>query len=472
MKKTRTICLILCVLAIVTAIPVPVCAEPAASTESSAASVNGCYSTDAKHALLGDGQLVENVKAAFLYEANSDTLLYAWEPDTAVDPASLVKITTALVAIENGSLNDAVTVKQAVLDTVPYDAVSAKLVADEVLSLENLLYCMIVGSANDAAAVIADHIGGTQEAFVQLMNQRVAEIGCTGTVFTNPHGLFDEQQHTTARDTAKILDVAIDNQVFTKIFGTTSCIVEKTNKSESRKLSSSNFLMTRDDMQIYYDPRVTGGRTGIASDGTRCLAATSEANGMRLISVVMGSKSVLMEDGSRVDSFGSFAETKTLLDAAFSGYKTVQVIYNGQILCQQSVTNGANDVSLGSQVSVHAVLPEGTSSSQLSFRYSHENVAFEAPIKKGDKLSTVEIWYADLCVAQVELFAMNTVKTAQSLTPVVEKKDDNGFGWLLVLILIVMLVVLTVFAVRKGWVQSILTKRRRKRRHADRRRNR
>lgn len=429
MKKYGAICLLLCVvLMIAAAFPLTAVATDAADI----AATKGCHSPDAQFSLLSSEEpLVKNVRSAFVYELNSDTLIYALNPDVSEEPASLVKTMTALIAIENGNLQDAVTIKQSVLDTIPKGMVSAKLVADEVLTLEDLLYCLMVGSASDAAIVIADHISGSQDAFVQLMNTRAAEIGCTGTNFTNTHGLYHSQQVTTARDTAKILETALENEAFSKIFGSAYYTVPATNKSEERSLVTNNFLMSKDDTRAYFDERVTGGRTGVTQDGTRCIASRAEVDGMRLICVVMGSASEYRADGKKVRSFGGFPETSAFLDICFDGYKSVQVIYDGQVLTQCPVSNGNNAVSLGVKTSVSTVLPKDFTAKQLSFQYT--NQSFTAPISAGDPISMVEIWYENLCVGQAQLYALNNVQPAGIL---VRDIQDNSLNlwWLLLLI--------------------------------------
>ena len=139
MKKIGAICSLLCILLMLVLFPVSV----NASVTNDISVTQGCYSPDAQFSLLGSEELVKNVRSAFIYELNSDTLMYAWNPDKPEEPASLVKLMTALIAIENGNLEDNVTVKQSVLDSLPKGMVSAKLVADEVMTLEDLLYCLL-----------------------------------------------------------------------------------------------------------------------------------------------------------------------------------------------------------------------------------------------------------------------------------------------------------------------------------------
>lgn len=439
MKKIGLMCLMLCVVIAIQCLAVPVFAEGEIQNSTV---TNGSHSVDAQIPLLGSDQLVSNAQSAVVFEANSETLMYAWNADEQMSPASLVKILTALIAVEQGELSDAVTVTETVLNTVPYDAVTADLLADEVLTVEDLLYCMMVGSANDAAAVLADHLHGSQAAFVAEMNRYARELGCTGTNFTNVHGLHDENQYTTARDVARILAAAVQNEKFCTVFEAVQYTVPATNKSDTRELITGNYLMNQnqDSVEIYYDSRVTGGRTGVTSSGHRCIAVTAENNGMLLISVVMGAKSVYQEDGYTVQIFGGYKETSALLDAGFEGYTATQIIYAGQALAQYRVENGASDVVIGAMESVSTVLPQGVASSELNYRYSNMGGGLQAPVEKGQILSNVEVWYGSVCVAQVDLYAMNSVPVQQEQTLKTDE-DNNDVPWPLVLTVVVCIAV-------------------------------
>jgi D-alanyl-D-alanine carboxypeptidase (penicillin-binding protein 5/6) len=425
-----------------------VCSPVAASSVSvgdQLVSANSCHGIDAGSSLLGSQKIVDNAKAVMLYEATSDTLMYAWNADEKMHPANIVKILTALIAAERGNCDDVVTVNESAIAAIPFDAISADLVAGEQLSLEELLYCLLVGSANDAAVVIAEHISGSHSAFVNEMNTRAQAIGCTGTQFTNAHGLHDDAQFTTARDAARILDAAMNNEVFRTVFTTIKHTVPATNKSSERALSSSNSLMDASS-KLYYDPRVIGGRTGVTGDGRRCLASVAENNGMRLICVVMGSDTVYQEDGYSAITIGGYHETTKLLDAGLDGYKAVQVLFANQSIRQFKVADGDSDVIAGPQISVSAVLPDSVTVNDLSMRYSDEIV--QAPVASGEQISSVEIWYGNMCVAQAELYAMNSVNHKDTLITAEDSQGDQGVWkiaiWIVVPILLVLFLVFIV----------------------------
>ncbi len=425
MKKIAVICLVLAMI---------LSSQPVLATETAedGSVVNGCRTLDGQVPLLGDQQLIKNAEAIVLYAANADTLMYAYNADTQLPPSSLLKILTALIAIENSNLTDAVTVREEVLDTLDKDAAVVELAVDEVLTVEDLLYCMMVGSGNDAAVILADYVLGSQETFVSEMNRYATELGCTGTNFTNVHGLHDENQFTTARDVARIVKKAIENETFCEIFGAKYYSVPKTNKAEERHLESQNYLMNNDHVIIHYDERVTGSRTAVAHDRSRSIASVASVGDMQLICVVMGSDSVYEKDGYTVKVFGGYDETKKMLDNGFSGYKTAQILYDNQIVLQKSVANGSSDLTIGTREGAFTVVPENTTIESLSFRYANE-VPLEAPIKKGQKICSLQVWCGAVCIAETDLFAMNQVFHINDVfTDTGTRSDGPGFGKVLI----------------------------------------
>lgn len=473
MKKIAIFALVLAVLSTFSPLNVyasaPTIPDPDASTTGGDYSVaSGSHSLDAVSSLLGSEKLVDNVRSAILYESNSQTLMYALNPDTQMFPASLVKLVTAMVAIEEGNLSDYVTVSDGAVADVPIDAVSAELKAGEKLTLEELLYCLIVGSANDAGAVIAEHIAGTQSAFVEKMNSYVQRVGCTATHFTNAHGLHDDNQHITARDAAKILDAALKNETFRAIFTTIDYTVPATNMSTERLLVNG-VSMLDSDSKLYYDERVIGGRTGVTQDGRRCLATAAQSNGMLLICVVMGADSVYKEDGYSAVSIGGYQETTKLLDQCFNGYKTAQILFPGQIIRQIPVESANSDLFVSPSVSVTTVLPQNVTLQDLTFRYADKPLTL--PIEKGQHVSDVQIWHGSMCVAQAELYAMNKVEDT-SFRYV--DTDNDGFGrfaWLWWIVGGVALIALVVVILRfRKRIRQILVSGRRKKYRRSRRR--
>ena len=444
MKK---ICLFCVILSLLIGLLCPMNAVQATETDFSV--VNGCHSVDAATTLAPSEKVVETSRAVILYELNSDTMLYAWNPDERIYPTSMVKMMTALVALENASLTDEVTVTRAALDSVAIGSVSAGLKAGEVLSLQDLLYCMMVASANDASAVIAEYVGGTQAAFIQMMNEKAAELGCRNTAYTNVHGLHDEGTYTTARDLCRITEAALENEMFEIMFKTAAYSVPETNKSPVRNIKTTNYMMSGSGNKKYPDDRVTGGKTGATNQGGRCVVLTAEKGGMELLCIVMGAEPTVEEDGS-LSRFGSFEEGKEMLDYAFGNFEYRQVFFDGQSVAQYPVNGGASDVVTQPATSASTVLPKGLDVSTLRWVYQQTAGTINAPVAQGAELGIAQVWYGEKCIAQTQMVAMHDVpvKTA----PVVPTRpsgimSDDGWKPLLLLLCVLLGVVLIGFIV-------------------------
>lgn len=425
---------------------------------------SGCHSVDAAMTISPNEKKVETSKAVILFERNSDTLLYAWNPDERIYPTSMVKMMTALIAIERGNLEEEVTVTRKVLDQLPIGTVSAGLKAGEKITLKDLLYCCMVESANDAATVIANHIGGTAEEFVLMMNEKAEELGCKNTSYSNVHGLHDENTYTTARDICRITEAALENDTFRTMFQTVTYTISATNKNPERTITTTNHMMNPKNKK-YYDERVTGGKTGATDQGGRCLALTAETNGMDILCIVMGAKPTVAEDGT-LSAHGSFEECLVLLNEAFASYEYRQVFFEGQSLAQYPVVGGANDVVTQAANSISAILPVDADLTQLRWVYQPAEGTIAAPIALGQKLGIAQVWYGDKCLAQTDMITMN--RSDVYIAPVVpEKPKDNRNSGSWTALLAILLGVLGIFAVTLlvlRWIRLAEIKMRRRRR--------
>ena len=392
---------------------------------------------DAQTSIHGSGQLLDTAKSVILYEMETDTLVYSWNPDQRLDPSGMNKIMTALLAIELADPDAMVTVSRKALDSVQIGSVSAGLKAGEEISVKDLLYCMMVGSANDASAVIAEHIAGSQEDFVDLMNQRAKDLGCTDTNFMNSNGLSHDQQYSTARDLAKITLAALEDPFFRELFSAVSYTVPATNKSEPRELVTTNFLMSKDTVRDQYDERVTGGKTGALSTTDRSLIATAEVDGVRYLSVVMSAQGTVTADGLSVKTFGSFEETRALLDYGFEDYAPRQLLYPEQVMDQVPVTDGENDVIVCPAAELTVMLPVDMAGVDVSYKLQLPEGGLTAPLEQGATVGTIQVWFRGQCVGQSDMVATYQVPLAGTrnipLTPTGEEEAKYAWTtWLLI----------------------------------------
>lgn len=433
MKKMRRFCLHLLVFVFVTGLCTPVMAQE----ESSLAVSEGCVTLDAAISLKGSEKLLDTAKAVILYEIGSDTLVYSWNPDQRLDPSGMNKLMTALLALEMGDPDAVVTVTRSALNSVAIGSVSAGLKADEQITMRDLLYCMMVGSANDAAAVIAEHIGGDQANFVGLMNQRAKELGCDNTQFMNANGLSHEEQYTTARDLAKITAVALRNETFAELFSAVKYTVPATNKSDAREIVTTNYLMSQDTVKNQFDERVTGGKTGALSTTDRSLICTAEKDGKRYLAVVMSAQGTVTANGLSVKTFGSFEETRALLDHGFGQYSVRQVLHGNQVMDQFRVAGGENDVIGCPAEDIIVSLPVDVAAAEVTYKCVPTDGALTAPIEKGQVIGKVEVWFRNLCIGQCDMIAMHGVDEPGvnniSLKPSAEEQANTALRtWLMI----------------------------------------
>lgn len=437
---------------------------------------NGCRTIEGMSPLAGSDRLMETAQAAFVYEINTGTVIYSYNPDTKLAPGSLAKIVTALIAIEMCELDEVVTCSDGIQSKVPSGGQSVKLKSGEELMVEELLHCLLLVSANDAAVALAEHISGNLQGFVTLMNDRVKQMGCTNTEFVNVHGLDADGQYTTARDMARILMTAMENETFRQITSTTGYSVPATNKTDTkRSLTTINYLISEATISKYYDERVTGGLASHTTASGASLACTAESKGMSLVLVALGCTRKYAENGWQVTSYGNFDEMVELLELVFGNYKVNRVLYEGQALEQFSVTGGESDVVGGVNVNYDSVLPADAQMTNLIMQYDRLSAGLSAPVSAGDKIATVEVWYRNSCLMEAELFAMGNVKATEDSATIRGSGQSQGglSGFLkgVVTVCVVILVLAVVYLAINSWRRSMARSRRRRRR-ANRRRSR
>ena len=431
MKKIRIVSFLLCLMLLLQSTPFSVYATEPTEPMETAAPVpeetlpleappdvafggapisNGCRTINGTTPLGGSDKILKSAQAAFIYEVNTETIIYSYNPDVRIYPGSLAKIMTALIAIEEGDLNEKISFSTQWNKTLPPQSIVAKLKEAEEITLEALVYWTMLASANDAALNIAGHIGGSQEAFVEKMNQRAVEMGCTDTHFTNAHGLDDPEQYTTARDMVKIVMAAIENDTFCEVFGAVGYKVPPTNRTEEERIiETDNHLIYQLILSKFNRKEVTGGKTSSTGGSGSSLVCTAEKNDMKLICLVMGTER--KAENGRVSYYGNFEEMFDLLDFAFDGFRIARVLYPDLALTQFPVERGECDVVGYPDVSVNSVVPIDCTLDNFILRYTVEGGGLYAPIEEDQKIATVQVWYRTSCVTEAQLFAMNSVRS-------------------------------------------------------------
>lgn len=248
-----------------------------------------CVSSQGNVDCIKNAQLEEGQKG-LLFSLSNHKVLYANGIYDKVYPASITKIMTAMLALQSGKLNDTVTITQ---DNVTLEDGSqvCGFVAGDQVTLDQLLHCLLVYSGNDAASAIAEYVGGNTENFVQMMNDYAAKLGCTGTHFSNPHGLQDENHYTTPYDIYLMLNEAFTYPEFTEITELPSYTVTYTGSDGTEKsttLTATDHYLTG-EATAPKDVTILGGKTGTTEVAGNCLAIlTQNAYGKTFVSIVMG----------------------------------------------------------------------------------------------------------------------------------------------------------------------------------------
>ena len=233
--------------------------------------------------------------AAVVMESSTKTSLFSKNANQPLYPSAAVKIMTTLVALENSQLTDTVTMTATGVSGVTDGGVNISAQLDETFTMEQCLYAIMVASANDIALQVAEHVGGSVEAFVEKMNARAKELGCKDTIFTNPTGLPDENQHTTAYDMALIMRAAMNNDTFRTIAAAQSYTIPATNVSGGERALTNKFTMTNTADPAYYQGCL-GGKEGYTQASGSTLVCVASRNGVTLICVVLNGAAGVTDD--------------------------------------------------------------------------------------------------------------------------------------------------------------------------------
>lgn len=297
--------------------------------------------------------------------------------------ASTTKIMTALIAIENGRLDDIVTVPK---EAYGVEGSSMYLMLGEKVSLLDLLYGLMVNSGNDAAIAIAIHIGGNVEGFTELMNKRAEKLGLTNTHFVTPNGLHDKEHYTTAYDLAVIACEAMNNEIFRQL-ASTSYYTTQTGEVK-RYLKSKNKLLWQ------YEGS-TGIKTGYTKAAGKCLVFSAERDGMETVGVVLNSADI-------------FDDASKILDYGFSSYKMSVLVSKGEVVAIAEVTNGRKrllELAAKEDIMSPVSVSDGM---RLRPRAVYEK-ELQAPIEQGLTLGRLELYDGERLVAVVPLVAAESI---------------------------------------------------------------
>lgn len=329
-----------------------------------------------------------SAECAVLLCADTGELFYEKNADTRHAMASTTKIMTALVTLEQCELTDPVLVSS---DAVGIIGSSVYLYPGERMTMESLLYALMLESANDAAAAIAIAVGGDIEGFADMMNDRASSLGLKDTHFDNPHGLDSENHYTTARELSLIAAEAMKNDIFRSIVSTYKKSIPMHDGQGTRLLINHNKLLKGYDGAI-------GIKTGYTSNSGRCLVSAAERNGMTLIAVTLNAPD-------------DWNDHRAMLDAGFEYYERVSLAETGSEIYEIPVIGGEGEVTVHAENedSASVVLP--TEHGELQKVIELPQFLF-APVSKGEQLGRTVWYYGGQELASVPLYASGDVTEA------------------------------------------------------------
>ena len=330
--------------------------------------------------------------AALLVEPNTNTVLYEKNAKEKMYPASTTKIMTALLALENCKLDDRVTASQKAVSSISSDYATVFINPGETLTVEQLLNVLLIPSGNVAGNILAEHISGNVDNFVNLMNQKAKDLGCVNTHFTNSYGLHDDNHYTCAYDLYLISKEAMKYDAFRNIVKKTDYYLEPSNNysKEDRKYKSTNDLIKPNNSKSatnYYYPYAIGIKTGYTKEAKNCLVSAANKDGLDLFCVILGGE----KNAQGVDQ--RFLETKKLYTFAYDNYFNRTLREANSVFRQVEIKNATNqtknlDIVVKDNITALVDSDNLYSTIPPSTDLNLDNL--NAPIQKGQKVGTIQ----------------------------------------------------------------------------------
>ncbi len=332
---------------------------------------------------------------AICYCVETGEYVYEKDADTTIYPASTTKLLTAIIALEEGDLDQMITVSSNAVYGIDSSSSHIALQVGEEITLEEALYGLLLCSANDCAVAIAEAIAGSVEAFADMMNEKAAEIGCTGSHFTNPHGLYDDDHYTTVRDLVKIMNYCYANDTFVEISSTLVYELRETNLVEARQLWNNHRMLK--NKYAYYEPVICG-KSGYITESGCNLVTVANQDGMTYIVAVAGDTNATL----------CCTDTRTIFEYFYANYS----LYEGSVAeaASSSVEIRGQEVDLDLSDSFQLLLPTGYTEADLTYTTTLQEDA-TLPVSQGDTVATFTISLGGEELLTMDLTAASNVNT-------------------------------------------------------------
>ena len=401
--------------------------------------------------------------AAVVVDGDHGDVLYDFNAYEKMYPASVTKIMTSLVvldAIDKGELSlDTPITASAEAVRLPEGSSTAGIKAGEILTVEQLLYCDLVPSANEACNILAEAVAGSADAFVERMNAMAAQLGMTGTHFANPHGLHDDNHYSTAYDIYLMARAAMEYDTFRTIVSTPVYTLPATNLSGERTLHTTNSLLSNWYVIGYTYSKAIGIKTGYTEEAGRCLASAAvDEQGRTFYCVVLGSEYAYDEAGNFIRY--SFSESKRLLEWAFANFKRVTLLdENTADVIREvpvSLSDEADYVLAQPVGSIEATMPTDFDPARAQLLIDLPE-SVEAPVSAGDELGTISFVYDGVNYGTLKMVATDPVTRSDFQYYLREVQSYWARWWVKALVILFVLLVLILVL----WLAVIRPRRRR-----------
>lgn len=341
-----------------------------------------------------------------LVSTDNGEIIFSKNANKQTAPASLTKVITAIVVLENCSdLTATVTVPESAIRELDGTGSSlGGLKAGEQMTVYDLLCCLMLVSANESATTLADYVsGGDRAKFISMMNEVAERLGCTNSHFENPHGLDHENQYVTATDMSKFITHAMSFPAFEEIVARKSYVLPETNMQPSRTIHSSNYMLNN-AYKDYYCKYVKGGKTGSTSNAGRCFVAVASKDGYNYVAVALNSIFADV-DNDGVNENGSFLDCKEMLEWTFKNIELVAIADTTRVVGQIPVkyAKSVDYITLSPAETVYSLVPKGTDSGSLLVELVDAPESVKAPVRKGDVVCKGKVMYAGTVIKEIDL---------------------------------------------------------------------
>lgn len=346
-------------------------------------------------------------QSAYLKDRTTGTVLLNINSGDRRYPASTTKVMTALLVLENAKLDDTVTIAEEDFAALDENSMTAGLEVGETLTVQDMLACLLLPSANECAYALARHVSGSVDSFVELMNARAKELGCKNTNFVNPCGLHDDNHYTTAYDLSLIFDAALQLPDFVEIAGSTTWELPATNMQEARTIESTDEL-TNASGPVYVEG-VQAAKTGYTEAAGRCLVAAAAQGDMNLMGVVLGAPNTDSSSGVTAN----FVDMYTMFMWGFEAWQSGAVISEGADLGTAPVAQSSDgdEVGLVALEAFNATVPIDTKTSDLTITPTWKE-ELTAPISATQELGTVTVSLDGQELGTVKVGAATTMRAS------------------------------------------------------------